>query len=361
MRENQVKMDVQLLLVVITLLLFGLLTIYSSSSFQAIRSKGNSLFYLVNQIGPLFIGGLLALIASKINYRVWDKLAPFILLIAILLLVYVLIFSKPINNVQRWIRINGISIQPGEVAKIAIIIWLSSYLSRNKAKVKDLKGFAPIITVSFIVLGLLVLEPSFGVAFTVCLSILFLMFVGEVKIKHMIFFLGAVSSILLVGISKTSYAKARFSTFLSGEVYQVTQSMQGIGAGGIFGVGLGQGKEKLLFLPYPHTDFIFSSLAEELGMVGSIVVFLLFAIFFLRGIRIATHVSNTFGSLLAFGITFNIFISALLHIGVASGILPATGLPLPFISYGGSSLVVNLVSVGILLNISKKLTKDSMA
>lgn len=353
MGENQVKIDVPLLLVVITLLLLGLLTVYSSSSFHAIRSKGNSLFYFINQMRPLFIGGLLAFIASKIHYRVWEKLAPFILLVVIFLLVYVLLFGKPVRNVKRWIWIDGMSIQPGEIAKMAIVIWLSSYLSRNEAKIKNLKGLAPIIGISSIVLVLLLLEPSFGIAFTICLSILVLMFMGAVKIKHMILLGGMASSMLLIGISKTPYAKTRFSTFLSGEVYQVTQSMQGIGAGGIFGVGLGQGKEKLLFLPYPHTDFIFSTLAEELGMVGSIVVFLLFTIFFLRGMRIGTHAPTKFGSLLAFGLVFNIFISALLHIGVASGMLPTTGLPLPFISYGGSSLVMALISVGIILNISK--------
>jgi cell division protein FtsW len=310
---------------------------------------------------PLFIGGLLALIASKIHYRIWEKLAPFIIVLAIFLLIYVLFFGKPIRDVQRWIKIGGISIQPGELAKPAIVIWLSSYLSRNEAKIGNLKGLLPIIVTSFIVLVLLLLEPSFGIAFTICLSILFLMFVGKIKMKHMFILGGVVCGMLLIGISKTPYAKTRFSTFLSGEVYQVTQSMQGIGAGGVFGVGLGQGKEKLLFLPFPHTDFIFSSLAEELGMVGSIVVFLLFTIFFLRGAKIASHAPTSFGSLMAFGLTFNIFISALLHIGVASGILPTTGLPLPFISYGGSSLVVSLLSVGILLNISKKLTKDSMA
>lgn len=361
MRENQVKIDVHLLLVIITLLLLGLLMVYSSSSFQAIRNKGNSLFYLINQLKPLFIGGFLALVASKINYRIWDKLAPLILLVALFLLIYVLFFTAPIRNVQRWIRIGEVSIQPGEVTKVAFVIWLSSYLSRNKVKIKNLKGLVPIIAVSFVILILLLLEPSFGIAFTICLSILFLMFVGEVKMKHMIFLGGVVSSMFLVGMSKMPYAKTRFSTFLSGEVYQVTQSMQGIGAGGIFGVGLGQGKEKLLFLPYPHTDFIFSNFAEELGMLGSIVVFVLFTVFFLRGIRIASHASTSFGSLLAFGLTFNIFVSALLHISVTTGVLPTTGLPLPFISYGGSSLVMNLVSVGILLNISKTLTKDSMA
>ncbi|MCK4329586.1 cell division protein FtsW [candidate division WOR-3 bacterium] len=354
MEQAKKGLDVTLLLVTVTLLLLGLLAIYSSSSFHAIRSKDNSLFYIVNQLRPLFIGGLLALILSKINYKIWGKLSPVFLLFALFLLFYVVYFSKPINDVQRWIKIGGVSIQPSEFAKIAIILWLSYYLTRYREKIKRLCWLLPVVLVSSAVIVLLILEPSFGVAFTICLSVLILMFVGEVKMKYIIIFTGLVGIMLLLSMSKTPYAKTRFDNYLSGEVYQVTQSMQAIGSGGIFGVGLGQGKEKLFFLPYPHTDFIFASFAEEIGLVGSILILGLFSIFFLRGIRISAHAPTKFGSLLAFGLSLNIFLSALLHIGVASGLIPTTGIPLPFISYGGSSLVVNLVSVGILLNISKQ-------
>lgn len=347
------KIDIPLILVVTTLLLLGVLTVYSASSFRAIRTRGTSLFYLTNQTIPLILGIVIAFIASKINYLIWKKLALPILVITLFLLVYVLLFSEPINNVRRWIMLSGVSIQPGEIAKLSSVIWLSSYLSRPEG-IRNQGEFLSIVGVSFIVILLLVLAPSFGIAFTVSLSLCFLMLVGGIKLKWLALLVGVGAGAFAFAISTFSYARLRFSTFLSGEVYQVTQSIQGIGAGGLFGVGLGEGRQKLLFLPHPHTDFIFSSLAEELGLIGSIVIFTLFALFFKEGIKIASHSNTRFGGLLAMGISFNIFISALLHIGVVSGMLPTTGQPLPFISYGGSSLVINLLSVGILLNISKQ-------
>ncbi len=348
------KLDIPLLLVVITLLLLGLVAIYSSSSFQAIRSKGNSLFYILNQLRPLFIGGLLALIVSKINYRVWRKLSVFILIISLFLLFYVKYFGQPINNVQRWLKVGDISLQPSEFAKIAIILWLSAYLCRSKENNKSLKYFLPVVIVSCAMIGLIILQPSFGVAFTICCSVLALIYVGEVRLKYLIVFVGLLGGILLLAINQITYLKNRLYAYLSGGTGQVEESIRAIASGGIFGVGLGQGREKLLFLPYPHTDFIFSSFAEEIGLIGSIFIFALFSILFLRGVKIATRAPTEFGRLLAFGLSFNIFFSTLIHIGVASGVLPTTGLPLPFISYGGSSMVVNLISVGILLNISKQ-------
>ncbi len=350
------KIDIPLLLIVITLLLLGLLAVYSTSSFQAIKTNKTSLFYLINQLKPLLFGGFLAFIISKINYRVFNKLALPIIAITVFMLIYIILFGKPINNVKRWIIIGGLSIQPGEIAKLSIVIWLSSYFSSNRCEEEEsgLKKTLPAFAVSGLVIFLLMMEPSFGVAFSVSISALFLMFIGGVSLKYIASLAGLGSGTFMLALSRVSYAKARFSSFLSGEVHQAIQSMQGIGAGGIFGVGLGQGKEKLLFLPYPHTDFIFSSFTEELGLLGSILLFALFTLLFQRGIKIASHARERFGSLLAVGITLNIFISALLHIGVASGVLPTTGLPLPFISYGGSSLVVNLISVGILINISKQ-------
>lgn len=353
MEESRTKLDLPLLLVVMTLLLLGLVAIYSSSLFSAIRSKGNSLFYIINQLRPLFIGGIIALIISKMDYKVWRKLSLFILFFIAFLLIYVIYYEKPINDVQRWIKVGGISIQPSEFAKIAIIIWLSAYLSRNEERKKTLSRILPIIFVSFALIALIILEPSFGVAFTICCSVIVLMFVGGVRLKYLIAFMGLLGGILILGLYKAPYAWKRFSDYFSNEVDHIEQSVKAISAGGIWGVGLGQGKSKLYFLPYPHTDFIFSSFTEEIGLIGAILIFTLFSICFLRGIRISLRAPTEFGRLLAFGLSFNIFFSALLHIGVATRLIPTTGQPLPFISYGGSSLVVNLISVGILLNISK--------
>ncbi|MDD5530726.1 MAG: putative peptidoglycan glycosyltransferase FtsW [bacterium] len=369
------------------LLAVGIVMVYSSSVFvfisEQVKNGGKnnqitSLVFLRKQLIPLLIGIILCIVLLKTDYHLLGKISWVFLGITVCFLIAVLVFGPKINGVHRWIKIGGVSIQPSEFVKIALIIFIADFLSkRDRNDVK--KTLLPLLGVLVVVGGLIALEPSFGILSVICMTCFVMLFMGGVKLIYLaapVVLLGSIGVIGFMNSPKFAYAKARVTKYVaiqeenrngsgkgkdttkaSGEIkqpinYQLQQSLYGIGAGGFLGKGLGEGKAKLLFLPYPHTDFIFSIISEEAGLLGGAFVCIMFLLLFLKGVTIAWGSPDEMGKLLAVGISFLLFISATVHICVACGILPTTGVPLPFISFGGSNLLASLMSIGILLNIS---------
>jgi cell division protein FtsW len=278
-----------------------------------------------------------------------------------ILLIAVLIRDIEIRGVTRWIKVGPFPFQPSELAKLSIVIFLAHSLSKRKDNIKDFKfGFLPNIIVPGIIIALIIKEPDFGTGLFVISITYILLFIGGVKILHIILsFIGLIPVIYYLTFN-VNYRMNRILSFINpwtdarNTGFQLTQSLLGFGSGGFFGRGIGCGREKLFYLPDPHTDFILSVIGEELGFIGVLIVILLFLIIIIIGFRIALKSSDLFGSYLAIGITVMIGLQGLINMGVALGILPTKGIPLPFISYGGSSFTINMVAIGMLLNISSK-------
>jgi cell division protein FtsW len=345
--------DMPILFTVLVLVGIGLIMVYSSSSFRSIREARTSLYFVKRQSLPLLIGMTLLLLLSKVNYHLYQKMAMPLMVVTIGVLIYVLLEGKEIHGVRRWISLGPFSFQPSEFAKLSTILYTATFISKNGLRLKSINTALPLLFVLGVVSLLLIKEPSLGVLSILLITVLAMLFMGRMRIPHLLLISTLGVLIIFLAVYKIPYAKTRFSAFLSGEGYQVKQSILGIGSGGIFGVGLGNGREKLLFLPAPHTDFIFAIIAEELGFIGCFTLFFLYTFLFIRGIKLSIRTEDPYGMLLGCAISFTIFISFLVHTGVASGLLPTTGLPLPFVSFGGSSLIINLSCIGILLNISK--------
>jgi cell division protein FtsW len=353
--------DLVLFLDIILLLTIGIIMVFSASFVQAQTSYGDGFYFLKRQLLFALLGifGMIALM--RVDYRVYKKWATPILLVAVLLLIVVLVpgVGIKVNGARRWLGVAAISFQPSEVAKLALVLFLAKYLSQHQDSIKQfVKGFAvPLLFVAFIC-GFTLLQPDLGTAVTVALtSCLMLMAAGSRK-THLLglFVLGV--AVLGLAIAMAPYRLARLTAFLNpwadplGSGFQTIQSLYAVGSGRLFGLGLGMGRQKFLYLPEVQTDFIFAVIGEELGFIGSIFVVLLFFVFMWRGLKIALKAPDTFASLTAVGITMDVVLQAFIHIGVVTGSMPVKGITLPFISYGGSSLMLTLLMMGILLNIS---------
>lgn len=310
------------------------------------------------------------IIAMYVDYHIIQRIAPFIFLFALLLLIYVLInpAASGMTGTRRWMRIGGIIFQPSEFAKYALVIYLSVFLSKKEAVLDDfVQGLLPAILIIAAIIVPVLLEPNLGTAFLIMLIATTLLIVGGANLKHMFILSLSAFSMITLFVRNISYQKARLLMFLDQvrgiekPVWQVKQSLISLGSGGLVGVGLGNSKQKLHFLPQPFTDFIYSILGEELGLFGALFVAVLFLIFFLRTIRIAVKAPDRGGMFLAIGVGISIMIYFLFNAGVASNLMPITGIPMPFFSYGGSSLVMNMFAVGILLNISSQQKEAGVA
>ncbi|MFH1857901.1 MAG: putative lipid II flippase FtsW, partial [Candidatus Omnitrophota bacterium] len=269
-------------------------------------------------------------------------------------------FGKESGGANRWFRIGGFSFQPSEITKIILLIYMADFLSRKKHILHQFReGFLPALLVMALVVGLILLQPDFGTAMAIATVLLFMFFLAGVKIPQLGLTVACFIPVSVFYILLKPHAWRRIMAFLAPERdpqgigFQIIQSFVALGSGGLFGVGLGQSKQKLFYLPASHTDFIFSIIGEELGLLGTLSVVVLFFLFTWSCYRILRKVQDGFGRLLGFGITAMITLEALVNIGVACGALPTKGLPLPFISYGGSALIANLIGVGFLLNISR--------
>lgn len=350
------------------LAVFGAMMVYSASAMIAHReSAGASQFtYFYKQAGFTVAGIMLMLGVSQIDYRRYNN--PFVIGIVLLVTVGALlaVFGFPeINGARRWIRLGGFSLQPSEMAKIALPLFLAFYLTRNAERVGEIKAtLLPCIICLAVLGGLVFLEPDLGTTIVLCAIFASVYFAAGARFTHV----GVVvASLLVVGVGALVLAPwrlRRLAAFVdpcdpenaAGAGYQVCQSLYAIGSGGLTGEGFAKGQQKLFYLPYPHSDFIFSVVGEELGLVGTLSIVILFGLLLWRGARAAMNAPDRFGMLLGIGITTGIIVQALFNISVVISILPAKGIPLPFISYGGSSVLVTLCAVGILLNISKQVS-----
>lgn len=356
-------LDFTLLITVFILLGLGIITVLSASSPTALAETGNSYKYLIKQMEAAVIGIFLMFVASKIDYKLWQKNYKIIYFICMILLLAVCALGREAGGAKRWLDMGFLSFQPSEVAKVGVIIFYSAWLTKNKEKLKTFKyGFVyPLSWLLIPIFFILVLQNHFSATLVICMLAAILMILAGCKIRYFIF-VGiplAALGVFAIIVAGQGFRMQRILTFfdpwqdIKGKGWQIVQSLYAIGSGGLFGVGLGESKQKYLYIPEPHNDFIFAVLAEELGFIGCAIVIILFAILIWRGITIAMKAPDMFGSLLAAGITSMIAIQVLVNIAVVTASMPVTGMALPFFSYGGTALIITLISIGILLSVSR--------
>ncbi|KPL04453.1 MAG: hypothetical protein AMJ73_04285 [candidate division Zixibacteria bacterium SM1_73] len=354
------KPDYLLLLIVMILISVGMVMVYSASAILADQKFHSSTFFIRKQILWAGISLFLILVLTKVDYHKYDKYARFFLLFSLILLVVVL-FSQPTKGATRWIKVGPVVFQPSELFKYALVGFMAHSLSRRKNKISD---FRYVLLPYFLILGiasfLIMKEPHLGAILSVSIIFLVMLFVAGTKIKHLLLFSAPLAVAIFTLVFVFGYKKQRVDDYLNSiqhpleGSYQMRQSVLGLGAGGIIGVGLGEGKQKLFFLPEPHTDFIFATIGEEGGFLTCASIMILFFVLALRGLSIANRAPDDFGFFLALGISLCIFVGALINAGVVVGLLPTTGIPMPFLSYGGSSLIFSSMGIGVLLNISRQ-------
>jgi len=353
---------INLFTVSIVLVCVGIIMIYSSSSIYAWEKYGDSFYFLKRHLIFLGLGLLFTFLAMIVDYRLLRKHARLMLWIAFVLLVLVLIpgFGREVSGARRWFRFKFISFQPSEFANLALIIYIADFICRKGEQIKTLlKGFVPPICVLGAVCLLILLQPDLGTTISLACVILLMLYIGGVRLRYILSLVLCSLPMVYVLVFSVPYRRARILAFLNpwldpkGGGFQIIQSQIAIGSGGLFGVGLGHSQQKLFYLPAAHTDFIFSIIAEELGLVGSLGIILLFLIFIRQGLKIIKNAQDKFGYFLAQGLVLMISLKAIVNIGVSCGVFPTKGLPLPFVSYGGSSLIFDMVSLGILINIAR--------
>jgi len=356
--------DFILFFIVILLLSLGVLMVFSSSSYAAYIKVGDPYYYLKRQVNWSLIGVTGMLIASKVKLQQLKRLATPMLLMSFVLLILVVVAGIKSHGASRWLGVGSLSLQPSEVIKLTMVIYMAKALSSSQEKIQTFKqGIIPNLMVLALAGLLIMLQPDLGTTVAVAGTFFLLLLSAGAKISHLSFLAAGGISMVIAAIILEPYRMRRFTAYLrpfddpTGAGFQTIQSLLALGSGGLMGVGLGASRQKLLYVPERHTDFIFSILGEELGFLGTAVVIFLFFLFMLRGLKIAVEAPDAFSSLLAVGVTSMITLQAIINIGVVTGALPVTGITLPFISYGGSSLVFTLLSVGLLLNVSRQSVK----
>jgi len=340
--------------------------VFSSSS-EAARnnaSLGNDPYYFIKRQGLWAIISLgVFFFLANFNYKKLQKWAVPGLIISLILLIAVLVIGTNVNGSKRWLTLGPLSVQPSEITKIAIILFFSSSVARLKSNFKSfVHDLLPYLIVLVVVSGLLMLEPHLSATIVILIIGCTILLVAGARIKHFVMIAVPAIGAIIVLILIEPYRLSRVVTFLNpfadklGSGWQIIQSLYAIGSGGIFGLGLGQSRQKFLYIPEPQNDFIFSITAEELGLIGSILLVALFAFLIYRGIRIAITAPDTFSSLLATGIMTMIGVETIINLAVCTSSMPVTGMPLPFFSYGGTTLFINMAAMGIMLNISRYTT-----
>lgn len=353
--------DRVLFIAIVLLCALGLVMVYSASAVVAAEQYGSPYHFLIRQVVALCIGLGAMAVMMRANYRALGRGAVIYVLFALTAALLIgALMSPSINGTHRWLKLGPLSLQPSEFAKLVLILFLAWRLQRNPDQVNDVhKTIVPCLVLSGFFIFLVLLQPDLGTAVSLVLFAAGMMFTAGVRIKYLAAMAAAGLVLLAILVPLKGYQMRRVTAFLDpdadplGAGYQVRQSTISVGAGGPLGRGLGEGQQKLFFLPYPHTDFIYAVIGEELGLIGTAGVTLGFLILLWRGLRVAARAPDLFGSYLAAGITLFLVGQAMINMGVTLGMLPAKGLPLPFISYGGSSLVAGLTASGVLLNISQ--------
>lgn len=353
-------MDVPFLLLTLLLVAIGVIMMFSASYARAFYKEGSSTYYFARQGGFALAGIVVMWIVSRINYQWWRVGSVPIMAAAVVLLILVPVIGKEENGATRWIRLFGIGFQPSELAKLAVVLCFAAMISFYRDRMQTFRyGVLPFAGILVVIAGLLYLEPHLSATLIILATGAVMMFLGGTKLRW--FGLGAalVALVMVVYLTTQGYASDRITAWRdpfsdqSDKGYQILQSLYAIGSGGMMGLGLGRSRQKYLYLPEEHNDYLFPIVCEELGFVGAVLVLLLFALLVFRGYWIAIHARDRFGSLVAAGITTLLLLQVFLNVGVVTNLLPATGISLPFFSYGGTALLVQLTEMGIILNISR--------
>lgn len=356
------KTRINMFTVALVLICIGIVMIYSSSSIYAWERYGDSFYFLKRHLIFLAIGLLFTFLAMVVDYRIFRKYARLLLWIAIALLVLVLIpgIGREVSGARRWFRFKFISFQPSEFANLALIIYIADFICRKGDKIKIiLKGLIPPVCVLGIFALLILLQPDLGTVIALASVIMIMLYIAGVRGRYILSLILCSLPALYFLVFSVPYRRARILAFLNpwldpkGTGFQIIQSQIALGSGGFLGRGLGHSQQKLFYLPAAHTDFIFSIIGEELGLLGTLGVITLFIVFIQQGLKIIKNAQDKFGYFLALGLVLMISLKAIVNIGVSCGVFPTKGLPLPFISYGGSSLIFDMVSLGILINIAR--------
>ncbi|MCF0147706.1 MAG: stage V sporulation protein E [Clostridium sp.] len=368
-KSNMKSIDYALLCGLLLLLFIGVVMVYSSSSYYALYQKDvyNTEYYFIKEITWVLVGIIGMAATMSIDYHFYRKITPWLVIITIVLLVLVLFIGADINGAVRWIRLGPLSFQPSELAKYVMVLYLALLIDKRKGKIKKFgEGTIFYLCIAAVFAGLILLEKNLSITAIIMMVAFIMILVGGAKLSHLLSLIPVGFAAGLALIFSQSYRLDRLTSFLnpwadpSGDSYQLIQSFYALGSGGIFGVGLGNSRQKALFMPEPHNDFIFSIIGEELGLIGCVFVILLFVFIVIRGATIAVKARDNYGFLLAIGIISVIALQAIINIAVVSGSMPVTGVPMPFISYGGTSLVFNLGAMGILLNISRQCKNEEI-
>ncbi len=354
----------RLAFIVLLMLAAGIIAVYSSSSILGMKRFGDEAYFLKRHLINMIIGFALMFINWKMDYQNLRKLYFPLFIFTILLLVLVLLpgIGRTVDGARRWIGIRGFSFQPAELAKLSIIVYLAHSIEKKGERMKSfLYGLLPYLIIITPIIFLIYKEPDLGTCVIIMLILITMVLAGGLRLRYIFVSFITALPLLYYVIANKKYRFRRILAFVdpwadpAGYGFQIIQSFIAFGSGGLFGVGPGEGKQKLFYIPQAHTDFIFSVIAEEYGFLGVLFIIALFSLFIMEGFRIALRANDRFGCLLAAGITSAIGIQAFIHMGVVMGLLPPKGLTLPFISYGGSSLIVNMIEAGVLMSIDSRM------
>ncbi len=361
------NIDIPLLTVVAALVVFGLVMVYSSSAVIAGERYHNAYFFAFRQVIWIMAGSVAMIAGIKIDYRKWAALSRPGFFVSIVLLAVVLFtpMGRSVGGAQRWLRLGPLGFQPSEMAKVVMVMYMASTLHRKYIKRREFnKKLLPPLLLLALAVFLVYRQPDFGTAMFMIIVTAGVFFIGGVKVSHIVTAVMALAPFLVIMLFARPYRRERIMTFLNpsmdiyGSGFQLFHSITALGSGGITGLGLGSGLHKLFYIPEVHTDFVFAVIGQELGFVGTFAVAVLFAVFAWRGMKIAVTQEEYLGRVIAAGLTFLIVAQAALNMAVVTGLFPTKGLPLPFLSFGGSSLFFNMFAAGVILNISASCRRD---
>ena len=359
MRGRRMAPDPLLFVVTLALLVFGLVMLYSASAFVADASDRSPSYFLGRQTVWAGLGCLAMFAVARLDYRILNRPAViWIAFGAVILALFAALLSPSINGVHRWVRLEGFTLQPSEPARLGLVVVLAHLLAAKRAD--SFRGLLLPLACTGVLAGLIYIQPDLGTATVLALIGAALIFVGGARFRHLAALAAVCVPLFAAAVLAADYRVARILTFLDpfadplGDGFQLSQSLIALGSGGLTGVGFTASRQKLLYLPEPHSDFVFSVVGEELGFIGAGLVVVLFLVFTVRGLVVSCRVPDRFGMLLGVGATLTIAVQAFVNFSVATAILPTTGLPLPFISAGGSALVTTLLAAGLVLSVSQR-------
>jgi cell division protein FtsW len=364
---RKLKIDRVLFTATLLLICVSVVMVYSASAVVALERFQQPYLFLTKQALWSVLGLAVLVVAMRVDYRTYRNEAFIWCLLALVVLMLVgVLFSAPINGTRRWFAVGGLGIQPSELAKVACVFFTALMLERRMHRIDDLSySLLPIGLILGLVVALILLQPDFGTSISLALVIAVMVFAAGLHYRYFVgLALAALPAIYIVLVS-APYRRRRLLAFWDpwadplGDGFQIIQSLVAVGTGGVFGRGLMAGVQKLFYLPEPHTDFIYAVISEELGLVGATAILICFCVIAWRGLRIAARAEDTFGSFVALGLTTMIAAQAFVNISVVLGLMPTKGIPLPLVSFGGSSLLINLLGMGVLLNISQHESADA--